>query len=383
MRVAVVSHALIAADARARWQVLARDYPVEVTLLVPERWTSAWLGRDREWRAEPVQEGRFAVRPLKVSEPTDCSRYAFCSIDAHLRSLQPGVICVMQDESTRVLQQMILYRRVWARDARLVFFTWNNIAISTSTIAARWFWRNARRGTDACIAGNSEAVSVLRAAGYEKPILNGTEIGVDETRFAPNPVEAARFRQRHGLAGRVVGFAGRLVEEKGIFDLARALLGITGDWTLLVAGGGPGSRELEDMFRACGESSRLRLLGELSSSDMPGFFRALDALVLPSRGTPTWREQFGLVLAQAMACGIPVIGSTSGAIPEVIGEGGLLFPEADVPGLRQQLERVLGDSELRLQLGERGRARALAKYGSAALAADAYGWFQASVQGRV
>ena len=61
-------------------------------------------------------------------------------------------------------------------------------------------------------------------------------------------------------------------------------------------------------------------------NDVPRHLRALDALVLPSESTPLWKEQFGHVLIEAMACGVPVVGSDSGAIPEVIGEAGLLFP---------------------------------------------------------
>jgi glycosyltransferase involved in cell wall biosynthesis len=83
----------------------------------------------------------------------------------------------------------------------------------------------------------------------------------------------------------------------------------------------------------------------------------MDALVLPSRTTASWAEQFGHVLIEAMAAGVPVIGSSSGAIPEVIGEAGLVFPEGDAGALRVQLATLFDDPALRKRLVALGRAR--------------------------
>jgi glycosyltransferase involved in cell wall biosynthesis len=94
----------------------------------------------------------------------------------------------------------------------------------------------------------------------------------------------------------------------------------------------------------------------------------LDALVLPSRTTPSWREQFGRVLVEAMSCEVPVVGSSSGEIPHVIGGAGLVFPEGNPPALANALRLLLHDERLRRELGRRGRARVLAHYTQAALA---------------
>jgi glycosyltransferase involved in cell wall biosynthesis len=91
-------------------------------------------------------------------------------------------------------------------------------------------------------------------------------------------------------------------------------------------------------------------------------------VVLPSRTTAGWAEQFGHVLVEAMAVGIPVVGSSSGAIPEVLGDAGLVFAEGDARALRACLARVLGDTELRRQLAQRGMARVAARYTHATIA---------------
>jgi glycosyltransferase involved in cell wall biosynthesis len=95
---------------------------------------------------------------------------------------------------------------------------------------------------------------------------------------------------------------------------------------------------------------------------MPHFYQSLDALVLPSRSTPSWIEQFGRVLIEAMACGIPCVGSDSGEIPHVLGDAGLVFREGDSAALRDQLRRLAGDDGLRASLGSAGRDRVMARY---------------------
>jgi glycosyltransferase involved in cell wall biosynthesis len=101
---------------------------------------------------------------------------------------------------------------------------------------------------------------------------------------------------------------------------------------------------------------------------VPDRLRALDALALPSLTRPNWKEQFGRILIEAMACGVPVIGSDSGEIPHVIGDAGLIFPEGDVEALRSCLVRLMAEVPLQRELAERGRARVLAHYTQARVA---------------
>src|SRR5262249_34312465 len=86
------------------------------------------------------------------------------------------------------------------------------------------------------------------------------------------------------------------------------------------------------------------------------------ALALPSFGQPNWVEQFGRVLIEAMACGVPVVGSDSGEIPHVIGDAGLVVPEDDVSALRDALEALAADPARRAEYARRGRARVLERF---------------------
>jgi glycosyltransferase involved in cell wall biosynthesis len=106
--------------------------------------------------------------------------------------------------------------------------------------------------------------------------------------------------------------------------------------------------------------STVRVLDTLAHDEMPSGYAQIDVLVLPSRTTPTWSEQFGRVIAEALWCGRPVVGSSSGSIPRLLEltGGGLVFPEGDVVALAGQLTRLREDPALRLRLTRDGQAAA-------------------------
>ena len=101
----------------------------------------------------------------------------------------------------------------------------------------------------------------------------------------------------------------------------------------------------------------MRVLDGLTHEQMASGYAQLDVVVLPSHSTPTWKEQFGRVIIEALWCGVPVIGSDSGEIPWVIGltGGGLVFPEGDVGALAARLAELRASPELRRQLADTGR----------------------------
>lgn len=154
----------------------------------------------------------------------------------------------------------------------------------------------------------------------------------------------------------VVGFAGRLVPEKGLDVLIDAAAGLDGTVVSLI-GNGPSLEELRQRARERGVT--LRIDTTVSHENMSAAYASLDVLVLPSRTMRTWAEQFGRVLVEALWCGTPVVGSDSGEIPWVINStgGGLVFPEGDPVALRAALVRLRDSPSLRRRLAERGRER--------------------------
>jgi glycosyltransferase involved in cell wall biosynthesis len=206
------------------------------------------------------------------------------------------------------------------------------------------------------IAGNEGArARMLRRGVPPERVTVLPQLGLDAARYAAGNAALARAAGApRSLGPPVVGYVGRLVPEKGVDVLIEALEHF--DARLLVVGDGVARASLEAWTSAWPEG-KATFTGAVADMEVPNYLACMDALVLPSRTTASWAEQFGHVLIEAMAAGVPVVGSSSGAIPEVIGEAGLVFPEGDSAALRAQLGVLFDDPVLRKRLVERGRAR--------------------------
>jgi glycosyltransferase involved in cell wall biosynthesis len=145
---------------------------------------------------------------------------------------------------------------------------------------------------------------------------------------------------------------------KGLNVLASALAKLSGEpWRLLVVGEGSEREGFEQQLREAGLRERAEFTGAIDFALVPEYFHQLDLMVIPTETTKRIREQFGRVIVEAMASGVPVIGSTCGAIPEVIGDAGLVFPEGDVDALASRIRQLLSDEALRRRIVEAGLAR--------------------------
>jgi glycosyltransferase involved in cell wall biosynthesis len=176
-----------------------------------------------------------------------------------------------------------------------------------------------------------------------------------------------------------------LVPEKGVDVLLRACAALPPalDWTLHLLGDGPERGRLADSARELSIDGRVRFLGRIPSAQTPQFYQTLDVLAVPSLSRPNWVEQFGRVLTEAMACGVPVIGSRSGEIPWVIGDAGRIFPEGDAGALASVLAELGGDPAQRAGLAAAGRARVLAHFTQAQIAAETAAVYRAMVSSGV
>lgn len=276
-----------------------------------------------------------------------------------IRKFAPDIVHLDEEPyNLATFHGMVLARRA---ECRTVWFSWQNLLRRYPPPFSQ-MERYCLRHADAAIAGSQTSAQVWRAKGYSGPLAVIPQFGVDPERFAPPPHPDNRRRF-------TVGFAGRLVEEKGVDLLLEAVAGLP-DVHLKILGSGPTRPALQEKAVAIGLGEQVTFLGTLPSPRMPEFYHCLDVLVLPSRSRPNWIEQFGRVLVEAMACGVPVVGSTCGEIPHVIGDAGLIFPEGDAAALRERLRRLQADPALREELARRGRERVLAHFTHARIAAQ-------------
>jgi glycosyltransferase involved in cell wall biosynthesis len=185
---------------------------------------------------------------------------------------------------------------------------------------------------------------------------------VDVDRFKPDGVERLRIRRGLGWDSEVpvIGFLGRFVPEKGLAMLTRVLDRIDAPWRALFVGAGPGETALRSWAARYG--GRVAIVTTVRHDEVAAHLNAMDVLCAPSQTTPRWREQFGRMLIEAFACGVPVIASDSGEIPFVLADAGIVVGEADTEGWRRAIARVLDDAALRTRLSAAGRRRALDVY---------------------
>jgi glycosyltransferase involved in cell wall biosynthesis len=157
----------------------------------------------------------------------------------------------------------------------------------------------------------------------------------------------------------VVGFLGRFIEGKGLRLLTRTLDSLP-SWRALLVGGGPLETDLRSW--AAGYGDRAKIIVGVAHEEVPAYLNAMDVLCAPSQTTASWREQFGRMLIEAFACGIPVIASDSGEIPHVVENAALLVGEKDETGWRTALARFIDDPAIRSEFGSRGLERAKSTY---------------------
>ena len=153
----------------------------------------------------------------------------------------------------------------------------------------------------------------------------------------------------------------RLVKEKGIYDVLygwKLFVESGGKGTLNIIGKGPERKHMESLVRMWKLENKVLFLGSLANTEVRRAFVGARALVIGSLPMPLWQEQFGYVLAEAMMAGCPVIAAASGAIPEVVGEGGILVQPGAPWDIAKALHTLSGHQTFeKLSLQAKNEAR--------------------------
>lgn len=379
LRVAVLSHSCVVDVNQRLYADLARTYPdLELLLVAPDHWWNPLSGV-LSFAALPETAPFSHPLPVHLSGHMHLYWYASRRLGELLREFRPQVVLV--DEEPYSLAAYQGARLAVRLGARLLLYTKQNLYRSYPPPIC-WTQAWVLRHLDRALVVSPESEQVLRRRGYGGPVTVLPH-GVDAEAFSPG--SGQDLREQLGLRGPVIGFAGRLEERKGVLDLleaARLLRQGRGDgFHLLLVGTGP-LREQAARFAAehlaPGQAVQL---GYVAHHDMPKYMRAMDVLALPSRTTRKWKEQFGRVLLEALACGVPVVGSDSGYIPHLIRQmgGGLVFPEGKAEQLAEQLGWLLDHPREAKEIGQRGREVVVREFSSVQVARRLYEALQATV----
>jgi glycosyltransferase involved in cell wall biosynthesis len=348
LRVLFVSHTYVVGVNQGKLKAIAAYQGLVVGLLAPAHWKS-W-----EWdRQLPLDQAcsDFEIYPGAVawSGRGGAYWYAPWRVWQVLRDFQPDVIQVEEE----VFSVCALEFALWARLRRtaLVVFGWENQQRSLSWVRC-WIRRFVLDTAALVIAGNQDGAGLLQEWGYRGVVEVMPQMGVDPTVFRA-------VSKRHGRAF-CIGYLGRFVPEKGIDTLLEALGELRSSGTkshLILCGSGKGEADLRRAAEAIGVAEWVTWQEGVPHDQAPIALGQFDVLVLPSRSTAGWKEQFGHVLIESMAMGIPVVGANSGEIPNVIGRGDLVFAEGDAIGLARILRRLVADGGWREEVREYGLDR--------------------------
>ncbi|NMP20866.1 glycosyltransferase family 4 protein [Sulfobacillus harzensis] len=368
MRVLMISKACVTASYRSKIAYMHQMADMEMGLVVPDHWANLPFEPDSADEAYPIYK-----LPIPFNGKNHFHWYP--KLTRIIRDFKPDLVHIDEEHYSFVTWQGVRAARKLGVPS--LFFTWQNIykryPLPFSAIEQDVF-----RGTRGAIAGNQDAEQVLRKKGYTKPVTVVPQFGTDLALFGPRDRQALRRQYNFGQSF-VVGYVGRLIEDKGIGDLLasiRPVLQKNSDVGLLIVGTGPYDAQIRDWADGNGLAKQVTRLPWVSSDAMGDVMNLMDVLVLPSRTTARWKEQFGRVLTEAMASHDVVIGSDSGEIPNVIGDAGLVFPEGDVPQLTEAIRRVLQDDALRATLAQRGAERVRDHFTQEAIAAKTCAFYR-------
>jgi glycosyltransferase involved in cell wall biosynthesis len=271
---------------------------------------------------------------------------------------------------------------LWAKvlTRRFVFFTWENLFRKNFLFPYDLFERAVFKLADAAIAGNKDAGNILQRRGFKAKIVQFGQLGIDVPFTLEKEDPDFKARLRKGISF-LVGFMGRVTKEKGIQTLIDAAARTPSDIGYVIIGRGDFQHGAKALVNRLGLHNRVHLLDTVTHEKVPAAMKSLDLLVLPSLTVKTWKEQFGQVLIEAMACGVPVVGSNSGAIPEVIGDAGLIFSEGDAQGLANAIMKIASNETLRRSFMEKEWKRVMENYTHQKIAAKTAQLYQEILRG--
>lgn len=374
MRVLMVSKACLVGTYQSKLEKIGSNRGIELGVIVPTEW------RDRAGtlKFEPLHTSGYQlwVDPIRFNGSYHLHYYH--TLNKRIDQFRPDIIHM--DEEPYNLATWLALKAAQRRKIRFLFFTWQNL-YRRYPPPFRWMEQQVLSESDFGIMGNRDAADVFKRKGYKGPQAILPQFGISPYSFYPPKESRPPLSARTGSGGTqaryVVGYAGRFVPEKGVDLLIKSLGDIKHlPWELRLAGTGPDQAALEAQIGKSGLQDRVTFFGSLPSADMPHFLRQLDILVLPSLTQTNWKEQFGRILIEAMATEVVVLGSDSGEIPHVIGEGGLTFAEGNRLDLAEKLSKLMVSDQLRRELGLKGRARVLANYTQEKIAAQTIAIYQ-------
>lgn len=411
MKILVVSHTYIANINREKWKVFANKYKSsKIKILIPKFWPATLFNIDAgNCFNDNLNNCEFI--PLKTRKTGNevLYNYKFKDLYKILKSFNPDIIHVEQGDNALSYFQLIILSKLLRLNSKFTFFTWVNWKNKWS-LKYKLIWQfiekfNLKNSSGAFV-GNNDAKDILIGKKFNKPIKTLLQLGVNTRYFHPKEVRILKpvVHSKNGLIcikgnnktdftschiehlsesrSYVIGFIGRLIKEKGVFELLQAFFELKKNfynWKLIFIGNGIKKQNLIKRIKKFNLTNSVEIIDSVDHKKVGNLLNRFDIFVLPSYDTPKWREQFGHVLIEAMACKIPIIGSTGGEIPNVIGDAGLIFEQKNKNDLKYKLSLLMNNETLRKELALKGYSRFKNNFSYEIIAEETYNFWEKNI----
>src|SRR5579872_2013434 len=362
MRVLMISKSLVAGTQQRKLEEIAKLPDVELTLVTPPY----WQGDDgRKWVLERLYTSGYRIIETPMKFNGNFHFHYYPQLGRIMREVRPEVVHI--DEEPFDLVTFLSMRLAQQHNARALFFTWQNLYNNYPPPFRQMELYNYKHTTTA-IVGNQDAATVLKRKGYKGPLQVIPQFGFDTDIYKRSTPRVPRQPNDPFT----IGFIGRVKKEKGLPLIVEALTMLPDYCRAVFVGSGPLQSTLTKQAARLGVADRVIFKSGVPSYQVPREMEQWDVHVLPSITCPNWMEQFGRTLAESMSCETPVIGSSSGEIPNVIGDAGLIFKEGDARDLSNCIQKLLTNPTLSSELAKRGRQRVLDNYTHQQIAQQTY-----------
>ena len=281
------------------------------------------------------------------------------SLFKDILTFRPDILHLFEEFSGLIAFQSLLFNRIAGRKSQVLLYSAENLPHNMHPFF-RLPMRYVMHRSDAALVCSRGVKPVLQKEGYTKPI-EVFPLGIDTSKFYKFPVEPLKKQLK--LDGKfVLGYAGRLLEIKGVFLLIEMMRHLPENIHLLIVGSGPEEFRLRNMAVAFHVDYRIHFVGSIPYADLPRYMNCMQIGIVPSRTTPYWKEQFGRVLVELMSCEVPVIGSNSGSIPEILEDAGYIFQENSLQELIRMIHSLMQHPDKTEEIGRLGRERVVKHY---------------------
>ncbi len=385
MKIVVVNHTFQEERFYKRWKLLAQSHPdLDVTLLAPKeyKWggnATLTYGKSYVQEGKTVESDRFHIRLIRLERHRYSSWTSQDMLDAVLE-IKPDIVYHIGEHTQDSLMQLLkLKKNGKLPNTKFIAFSMrgHQHALRIERVKGNpvrqlmkvilYFIKRRKIKTlnkycDAVFCHYPDGRDEFIREGYKGPIYMQTQVGVDIDIFHPSNESREKIRQKYNIGNAYLfGSASRFNASKGLSEIIAALPK-DGNWKYLMMGHGR-EDEVEKIKKEIaqrGLQDKIILTGYIDNwQDMAEHWNALDCAVHMPLTTPKWEETFSLALVQAMATGLPVIGSSSGSVPYQIGPDGIILPEGDIEKMRETFIYMMNNHEKGKKIGAKMKERAV------------------------